>query len=261
MNIFDKFRLTGYTSIITGGERGIGLAIACAFAQAGSDIVIAGIDDTAADSAVQKIQRENVKCHFIKTDVSDENQVQRMVKFAAEQYGQIDVLVNNSGINSQYKAEEMPLSEWNRVLDVNLTGQFIVSKEVGKIMLIRGKGAIINIASMSGMIVNTPQTQCNYNTSKAGVIMLTKSLASEWADKGIRVNAIAPGYMRTPLTEHRFADPNNPSPVVKRWLSMVPMGRVGTPDELTGAALYLASDASSYTTGAVITIDGGYTIW
>ena len=166
--------------------------------------------------------------------------------------------MNNAGINKLYPAEEMPLDVWQRIFDVNLTGTFLMCREVGKVMLEQGRGNIVNVASMSGLVVNPlPQTQCAYNSSKAGVIMLTKVLANEWAARGVRVNAVAPGFTRTPLTEKRLSTPNDPA--VKKWIGGTPMGRVANPEEMVGLALYYASDISSYTTGACMAIDGGYT--
>ena len=173
-------------------------------------------------------------------------------------YGKIDILFNNAGTWRGDDAEKVTTEDWKEVIDVNLTGPFIVSREVGKVMLAQKKGSIVNIASMSGMIVNTPQNQCAYNASKGGLIMLTKSMATEWADRGVRVNAICPGYMRTEMSEDRY---QRKDPAIERWFSMTPMGRSGVPDELMGVAVYLASDASSYTTGSTYLVDGGYTAW
>ena len=259
MGIMEKFDLYGRVSIITGGERGIGLAIGIGLAQAGSHIVIAGQDKDSAEKAIPMIEAEGVRCVFIETDVTSEQQVMTMVSEVQATFGHIDILVNNAGVNRNNPVTEMPVDDWDFVVKVNMTGPFIVSKHVGKVMREQKRGSVVNIASMSGLIVNDPQPQCAYNSSKAGLIMLTKSMACEWAKDSVRVNAIAPGYMRTALTAHRFQDPENP--LVKRWLSMVPMGRVGVPDELVGLALYLASDASTYTTGSIITVDGGYTAW
>ena len=181
-----------------------------------------------------------------------------MVASVMNDFGKIDVLVNDAGICRSGKAEEMPLDDWNRVIAVNLTGQFITCKAVGSVMLRQKRGSILNIASMSGMVVNTPQCQCSYNASKAGVIMLTKSLAAEWAQSGIRVNAIAPGYVRTQISEFRYQAHD---PIIERWMDFTPMGRPGQPDEISGGALYLVSDAASFATGTVLVIDGGYTSW
>lgn len=254
------FSLEGKTAVVTGGERGIGLEIALGYAKAGADIVIAGILEEEFAHAADLIQEQNVRCVCIPTDVSKEDSVKDMARRVQEIFPRIDILVNNAGINIQSPAESMSLETWQKVIGVNLTGVFIVSREIGSVMLRQGSGSIINIASMSGLIVNPlPQTQCHYNTSKAGVIMLTKCMAAEWADRGVRVNAIAPGFMRTPLTAKRLDTPDEPS--VKKWLSMTPMHRVGTPAELVGLALYYAGEASSYTTGTVLPVDGGYTCW
>lgn len=259
MNIFERMKLTGRVALVTGGERGIGLAICQAFAQAGADIVVAGLDEKAAESAKELIEKEGVKFRFIKADVTKEADVIAAVESVKNIEGHLDVLCNNAGISKRAEAAEMPLEIWQRVLDINLTGQFLFSREAAKIMLEQGKGAIVNVASMSGLIVNKPLSQCNYNTSKAGVIQMTKSMACEWAKRGIRVNAVAPGYIRTPITEHRFIDPNDPA--VPIWREMTPMGHEGVPEDIAGAALFLASDAASYITGAVLSIDGGYTCW
>lgn len=194
----------------------------------------------------------------MRSDVTSPEDAQSVVVNVMERFGRIDVLINNAGIVKLVKAEDMDLQDWNTVINVNLNGVFIMSQAVGKVMIGHRKGSIINISSMSGLIVNIPQSQSAYNASKAGVIMLTKSLASEWARHNIRVNTIAPGYMKTDLTAPYF---NENGEMVQRWMDLSPMGRPGNPDELGGIALYLASDASSFATGAVFVIDGGYTAW
>lgn len=260
MDLANLFRLAGKTAIVTGGERGIGLEIAVGFANAGADIVIAGMLESEFEHAAELVRRENVRCLCVPTDVSDEESVRKMVRQVQKHFQSIDILVNNAGTNSQHPAESMPLEAWKKVIDVNLTGVFLVSREVGSVMIAQKRGSIVNIASMSGLIVNPlPQVQCHYNASKAGVIMLTKCLAAEWADKGVRVNAIAPGIMRTPLTAKRLSAPGDP--VVEKWIANTPMHRVGTPDELLGIALCFAGDTSSFTTGAILPVDGGYTCW
>ena len=252
------FDFEGKNVIITGAERGIGLEIAKGFAKCGANIIVAGIMDEEFPNAEKIIKAENVKCLCVHTDVSCEDSVKALVKKVKEEFGHIDVLVNNAGINKLYPAEEMQLDVWQRIFDVNLTGTFLMCREVGKVMLEQGRGNIVNVASMSGLVVNPlPQTQCAYNSSKAGVIMLTKVLANEWAARGVRVNAVAPGFTRTPLTEKRLSTPNDPA--VKKWIGGTPMGRVANPEEMVGLALYYASDISSYTTGAGMAIDGGYT--
>lgn len=254
-----KFDFKNKTVLITGAERGIGLEIAKGFAACGANIVIAGIMQEEFENAKRAVEEENAECFCIVTDVSNEESVIDTVKTVKEKFGQIDVLVNNAGINKLAPAESMPLEVWQRILGVNLTGTFLMSREAGAVMLAQGKGVIVNIASMSGLVVNPlPQTQCAYNSSKAGVIMLTKCMANEWAERGVRVNAIAPGFMRTPLTKKRLDNPNDE--VVEKWLSGTPMKRIGLPEELVGVALYLASDMASFTTGACISVDGGYTV-
>ena len=253
-----KFDFTGKTVIVTGAERGIGLEIAQGFARCGANIVIAGIMDEEFPNAEKLIKANGVECTCIHTDVSCEASVQSLVKAVKEKYSRIDILVNNAGINKLAPAEEMPLETWQRIIDVNFTGTFLMCREVGSVMLKQGGGNIVNIASMSGLIVNPlPQTQCAYNSSKAGVIMLTKCLANEWAQRGIRVNAIAPGFTRTPLTKKRLDTPNDPA--VKKWIEGTPMNRVADPEEMVGLALCYASDLSTFTTGTCMPIDGGYT--
>lgn len=258
MSILDRFSLNGKVSIITGGERGIGFAIAKGFAEAGSKIVIAGMDEASMATATEELRAMGTECLAVKTDVTDEAQIAKMVQTVVDTFGHIDVLVNNAGSGRGNPAEKMPAEDFRWVLDINLTSQFLVSKAVGNVMLEQGKGSIVNIASMYGIIVNNPQPQCNYNTSKAGSIMLTKSLACEWAERGVRVNCISPGYTRTALIQKRF---DNHDPILNEWLRFVPMNRFASPDELVGAALYLASDAASYTTGTMLSVDGGYTCW
>lgn len=258
MSVLDLFKLEGRVSIVTGGSRGLGQAMAQGLAEAGSHIVIADIDQDAADRTAEAFRALGVQALAIQTDVTSEDQVQDMVDKVMSRFGKIDVLINNAGIALHEKTEDLSFSDWNRVINLNLNSVFLISKAVGRVMIRQQKGAMINIASMSGLIANTPQPQSAYNASKAGVIMLTKSLASEWAQHHIRVNAIAPGYMKTALTKPFFEGGGE---MVRKWMEMTPVGRPGTPEELAGIALYLASDASSFATGGVFTIDGGYTAW
>ena len=257
-DIKELFSLKDRVAIVTGGGQGLGKSMAIGLAQAGANIVIAARRIESAMETKKEIEAIGVKCTVIKGDMRVEEDVKNMVAKVMEEYGKIDILFNNAGTWRGDDAEKVTTEDWKEVIDVNLTGPFIVSREVGKVMLAQKKGSIVNIASMSGMIVNTPQNQCAYNASKGGLIMLTKSMATEWADRGVRVNAICPGYMRTEMSEDRY---QRKDPAIERWFSMTPMGRSGVPDELMGVAVYLASDASSYPTGSTYLVDGGYTAW
>jgi len=258
MSVMDKFDLRGRCSIVTGAAMGLGKAMAEALAEAGSDIVIADINMEAAEATAAELSRIGTRVTAMRCDVTNPDQAEQLSESVLETFGRIDVLINNAGIAKHVKIEDMKIEDWRTIMDVNLNSVFIMSQIVGRVMIRQKKGSIINIASMSGLIVNTPQCQCAYNVSKAGVIMLTKSLASEWAEHGIRVNSIAPGYMKTELTRPYFEGNGE---MVQRWMDLSPMKRPGTPDELQGIALYLASDSSSFVTGAVFSIDGGYTVW
>ena len=254
----EMFNLSKYCSIITGAGQGLGKYMALALAEAGSDIVVPDINIQKAQEAAKEIETKGVKALAIKMDVTEKKEIDKMVKTVMDSFGRIDVLINNAGIAKHINAEDMDYQDWLDVINVNLNGVFLVSQAVGRIMIKQKKGSIINISSMSGIIANTPQCQSAYNASKAGVIMLTKSLASEWVKYNIRINTIAPGYMNIGVAEKYFKEKGE---MAKRWLSFIPMGRAGEPEELGGIAVYLASEASSYVTGGVFTIDGGYTIW
>ena len=188
----------------------------------------------------------------------DHASVEAMVRTAVETFGAIDILVNNAGIALNVPSETATVEEWNRILGVNLYGAIWCCTAVGRHMLERGKGAIVNIASMSGSIVNKPQPQAGYNVAKAGVIMLTKSLAAEWATRGIRVNSVSPGYIGTEMLNgglKQYPDWG------KVWFEMTPMNRLGSPVDVAHAVWYLASDAAAFATGTDLIVDGGYTLW
>lgn len=257
MKILDQFKLDGKVAIVTGGAMGLGQAMATALAQAGANIVIADIkEDVAKATATTIRETEGVKTTALKVDVTDPDQVQQMVNDVVDEYGKIDILVNNAGMTINAKAEEMTYEQWNKVINLNLNGVFLVAQAVGRQMIKQGYGSIINTSSMSGLIANKPQEQSSYNASKAGVIMLTKSLAMEWSKYNIKVNTIAPGYMKTELTKPFFEQGGS---MIDDWMGFTPMGRPGLPEELGGIVVYLASDASSFAQGSVFTIDGGYT--
>jgi len=257
MNILERFSLKDKVTIMTGGARGLGKAMALSLAQAGSNIVVVDLDLETAQQTAGAIASEGVRTLALKVDVTNQAEVEEMVDEIVRQFGRIDVLFNNAGIAQWVNAEEMSFEDWKRIMSVNLDSVFIMSKAVGKVMIGQRQGSIVNTSSMSGVIVNTPQCQAAYNVSKAAVIMLTKSLAFEWAKYNIRVNTIAPGYMETEMIEQFRAEHKEK---IDLWTSLTPMNRLGKPHELGGLAVYLASDASSYVTGAVCLIDGGYSI-
>jgi len=254
----EKFDLTNHCSIITGAAQGLGESMARGLAEAGSNIVIADINIQKARQVASEVGELGVTAIAVKMDVTKKSEIDDMVTTVMDKFGKIDVLINNAGIVKTIDLIDMEYQDWLDVINVNLNGVFLVSQSVGKVMIGQKRGSIINISSMSGIVVNTPQSQSSYNASKAGVIMLTKSMASEWAQYNIRVNTIAPGYMNVGDVEPYFREKRG---IVKTWLSMTPMGRPGEPDELQGIAVYLASEASSFVTGGVFSIDGGYTIW
>lgn len=256
MGIIEKMRLDRKKIFVTGGARGIGKSVATAFAEAGADLAIVDIDiEEAEKTAAWLTETYGVQTIAIKTDVTKPDEVDKMVKLVVETFGRLDVAFCNAGICINVPAEEMSFEQWKKVIDINLTGVFLTAQAAGKVMLEQGSGSIINTASMSAHIVNVPQPQCAYNASKAGVIQLTKSLAIEWAKRGVRVNCISPGYIGTELTL------NSPSlqPLIEQWNEMAPMGRMGRPDELQSICVYLAGDTSTFTTGSDFVVDGAFT--
>lgn len=252
MDIIEKFKLKGKKAYVTGGARGIGKCAAIALAQAGADIAIVDWDIQEAEKTAKELEVYGVKTIAVKTDVTKPDDVDRMIDAILKAFGTIDIAFNNAGICINEKAEEMSFEAWKKVIDVNLTGVFLTSQAVGRVMIKNGKGTIINTASMSGHIVNYPQPQSAYNASKAGVIMLTKSLAVEWAPHNVRVNSISPGYIATEMTLKAIN-------WIPSWVESTPVKRMGNPEELQGAIVYLASDVSTFTTGSDIVVDGAFT--
>ena len=244
--------LDGRIAIVTGGARGIGLETAKAFKENGATVVSVDINrETGMKTA------EELGIDFIQADLTQSGQVRDLASEVRSKHGRIDIAFNNAGIAVSLDSESCSDEDWHRVININLNAVFYCCREFGKAMLEQGKGSIINTASMSGIISNAPQPQAAYNVSKAGVIMLTKSLAGEWAKRGVRVNSISPGYVGTDMTKPGMLNPD----WYPTWMQFTPMARVGEPWEIAPAVLFLASDASSYFTGSNLVMDGGYTVW
>lgn len=254
----ERFSLNGKVAVVTGAAQGIGLATADALSEAGATVIIADMNpDTAAKSS-KALQAKGRKVEWEKLDVTDARAVEQIHAAIIARHGKVDILVNNAGIAlSNRPAETMDDATWLKVIDVNLNGLFWCCRTFGKSMLEKGGGNIVNVGSMSGFIVNRPQEQAHYNASKAGVHHLTRSLAAEWATRGIRVNAVAPTYIETELTSFVYDDPK----MFQHWVGGTPMNRMGRTDEIASVILFLASEASSLMTGSIVLADGGYTSW
>jgi NAD(P)-dependent dehydrogenase (short-subunit alcohol dehydrogenase family) len=247
----DMFGLEGKVAVITGGGRGIGQVIALGLAKAGAQVVI--LVRTDYQETVKLITEAGGRAYGLHCDVTKERDVDRTFEEIIKRSGRVDVVFNNAGICLHKDTFEASIEEWRQVVDINLTGEYIVARAAAKVMVNLGiKGSIINMASMSGKIVNIPQWQASYNASKAGIIHMTRSLALEWIHYGIRVNSLSPGYIATPMSA------DVPKELKDAWMPLMPMNRMGEPEELIPAVLYLASSASGYTTGTDTIVDGAY---
>ena len=253
MKAAELFDLTGKTAIVTGGGRGLGEQIATGFAESGANVVLCSRKKEACDEAAARIEQLGVKVLSLKCDITNPEDVQEVVNETLRTFGTIDVLVNNSGASWGAPAVDMPLEAWHKVLNVNVTGTFIMSQAVGRVMIEQGFGKIINIASVAGLGGTDPRVldTVGYNTSKGAVITLTKDLAVKWGQHNINVNAIAPGFFPTKMTKGVLAKGKDPI------LESTPLKRLGSDDDLKGAAIYLASKASDYVTGNILVVDGG----
>jgi NAD(P)-dependent dehydrogenase (short-subunit alcohol dehydrogenase family) len=255
MSVLDTFAVKDQVAVVTGGNRGLGRAFAHALGEAGASIAIVARDEAASAAVVSELDGKGIRARAFTAEVSDRSAVASAAEQIAAEFGRVDILVNNAGTCIHRPALEVTEEEWRTVIDVNLTGVWNGCQVFGALMVQAGGGAIVNVGSMSGQIVNRPQWQPAYNASKAGVHHLTKSLAAEWAGYGVRVNAVAPGYVRTemaPVDRPEFA---------AHWIGDAPQQRAAEPEEIAPSVVFLASPASSFMTGTVLVIDGGYTVF
>ena len=259
MSILDRFRLDGRRALVTGGTRGLGLEMARGLAEAGAEVVVVGRDPEHLEAAVRELAPTGVAVHPLQSDLATGEEAERMCAAALDRFGPIDIVVNNvGGRRINVPTEDLPLDDWRRIVELNLTQAFVCTKVLGGAMLPRRRGRVINIASISGFVAGKPMRGRSYETSKAALAMFTKSVAADWAPFGVTVNAIAPGTFLTDANRRWFGQ----KPELKTEIeATVPMGRLGEPYEIAGLAVYLASDASSYMTGSVLVIDGGRLLW
>jgi NAD(P)-dependent dehydrogenase (short-subunit alcohol dehydrogenase family) len=249
--------LRGSTAVVTGGGRGLGLAMARHLAENGAAIGLIDVLPEVTDAASALAEQTGVRAAGVIADVRDAHAVEAAVADLQQQLGTADILITSAGITIWGDSADVTPEDWQRVLDINLNGTFFAAQSFARRLLAEGRsGSAIFVSSMSGRIVNIPQFQASYNSSKAAVSMLAKSLAVEWAPAGIRVNALEPGYTLSDMTR-QFMDAN--PDLAAQWTALIPMGRMGEPADLIGAVAYLASTESSYLTGQSIVIDGGYT--
>jgi NAD(P)-dependent dehydrogenase (short-subunit alcohol dehydrogenase family) len=252
-SVLSKFNLTGRTAVVTGATRGLGRAFAAALGEVGANVVIVGRDADAAAEVEADLTANGTEAISVLGDITERAVVERVLRTSVDRFGRVDILINNAGACIHAPALEVTDAQWRHVMNVNVDALWIGCQVFGGHMVANGRGSIVNIGSISGLIVNRPQWQPAYNASKAAVHQLTKSLAAEWAPHGVRVNALAPGYIKTdmsPVDEPQFR---------RHWIEDVPQERYATPDELGPAVVYLASDAADFVTGSVLVIDGGYT--
>ncbi|GAB3762695.1 SDR family NAD(P)-dependent oxidoreductase [Microlunatus parietis] len=253
MHVLDTFRLTGRKALVTGGNRGLGLAFARGLAEAGAEVVITARDQARNEEAAATLRDEGHPVQVVTGDLVTD--AERIVTESAAALGGLDIVINNAGIAIHRPTFEVPQSEFDTVLDLNLKSVWTTSIAAARIMKESGGGSIVNVGSISSIIVNRPQWQASYNASKAAVHQLTKSLAAEWAPYGIRVNAVAPGYVKTDMA------PVDRPEFKARWIDDSVQQRYAMPEEIAPTVVYLASDAAAFMTGSVVVIDGGYTVY
>jgi gluconate 5-dehydrogenase len=260
MNVLDRFRLDGRRALITGGSRGLGREMALGLAEAGADLILVGRDEPSLIRTADDIRARGRAAATIVGDVGQPADCERICRQALDRHGPVDILINNvGGRRVNIPTEDLSLETWRELLDLNLTSTFLCTKLIGGAMVARGQGGrVINIASISGMVANRGIGGRSYETSKGAVIQFTRAVATDWARHGITVNAICPGgFMTEPNVRWSREHPD----VIETFKSQIPMGDFGRPEDLAPLAVYLASDASRYMTGATLVIDGGYTLW
>jgi NAD(P)-dependent dehydrogenase (short-subunit alcohol dehydrogenase family) len=258
--ILDRFRLDGRTALVTGGGQGIGRGFAHGLGEAGAKVAVVDVSRPQAEEVAAELVAKKVDAIAIQADVTKPDEVAKAIKTVVDRWGKLTIGVNNAGRGQWVDSEAMSVEDWDKMFDLNLRAVFLCAQAEGRAMLAAGYGKIINTASMSGSIVNIPQNQLAYNASKAGVIHLTRSLATEWATRGVRVNSISPGYTRTKLIEGLLASPEGKK-MMPTWMQMTPMQRMAEVTDLQGAVVYLASQASDFMTGSDLVVDGGYSCW
>ncbi|KJF71665.1 MULTISPECIES: SDR family NAD(P)-dependent oxidoreductase [Agrobacterium] len=257
MTYQERFRLDGELAVVTGGGRAIGLCCVAALAEAGARVVVVERSEADASEALA-LRQKGYDIDLLIGDVANSDRVEEMAKQLADEGRAATILVNNAGIGqSGIASEDVKDADWLRIMNVNVNGVFWCSRAFGRHMIEMKHGAIVNLGSMSGNICNRPQPQTPYNVSKAAVHHMTRSMAAEWAVHGVRVNAVAPTYIETPMVAAVEANRDR----IPIWLADTPMGRMGAPDEVASAVLFLASGASSLMTGAIVNVDGGFTCW
>jgi NAD(P)-dependent dehydrogenase (short-subunit alcohol dehydrogenase family) len=260
VSVLDRFRLDGKRCFITGGSRGLGREMALALAEAGADLVLVGRERPALEATGTDVERRGRTAALIQADVGQPLEAERACRTALEQHGPIHILINNvGGRRIDVPTEDLEREQWQEIVDLNLTSTFLCTKLIGGAMVRRGQGGrVINVASISGMIANRGIGGRSYETSKAAVIQFTRAVAADWAPHRVTVNAIAPGAF---LTEPNLRWSRQKPAIMETFKAQIPIGEFGRPEDLGPLAVYLASDASRYMTGAVLVIDGGYTAW
>ena len=258
--ILERFSLDGRVALVTGGGQGIGRAYAHALGEAGAAVAVVDISNEHAETVAAELSDKGIEAMAVVANVTRADQIQNCIDKILDRWGKLTIGINNAGIGAWIAAEDISEADWDKMMNLNLKGVFLCAQAEARVMLKTGYGKIINTASMSGHIVNTPQKQMVYNTSKAGVLHMTRSLAAEWATRGIRVNSISPGYTRTKLVDDLLLTPEGQE-MLPHWMSFTPMNRMGEVTDLQGAIVYLASEASDFMTGHDMVIDGGYCVW